>query len=506
MGDNKIKTLDELQRITELLRSQGKKIVHCHGCFDIVHFGHIQHFLSAKKQGDILIVTLTPDKFIDKGPGRPFFNENIRVKHISNLECVDYVALNKWATAIETIKIIKPDFYCKGKEVLDNADVDKLSGGKSNLSAEEDAVKLVGGKLYLTDEITFSASKIINEITDSISDQTKEFLKEVKKIPGKIGDILNSLKDIKILVIGDAILDEYCFCGALGKSGKDPIIVHKFLKSETYLGGSFAIANHLAGFTKNVHLVTCIGDNSKLIQKGLNKKIDGKIFVKKNSETIRKRRYIDDYKRIKIFEICNTHDLKLSNEIERDVLKYLKNNLDKFDIVLISDFGHGMITNKIKEFLTNAHKFLVVNSQLNGENQGYNFITKYLRADFVSLNENELRHNFQDKEKDVRELIFELNRLLRVNNINITRGKYGSIYYKNGEFFQIPGFLTRPVDTVGAGDAVLAIESLLTYKNINPKIIGLIGNCVGALACNVMGNKKPIDPIKLKKFISYVLK
>ena len=166
MLDNKIKEIEDLAGLIDSLKKQGKKIVHCHGCFDIVHPGHIEHFIDAKKQGDVLVVTVTPDRFVEKGPGRPFFNEKIRLKQLAAQGTIDYVALNKWSTAIETLRLIKPDIYVKGKEVLGNKDIDKIQTTEkisSNLSLEEEAVKSVGGELYLTDQITFSSSKIINQ-------------------------------------------------------------------------------------------------------------------------------------------------------------------------------------------------------------------------------------------------------------------------------------------------------------------------------------------------------
>ena len=108
----KIKNLEELTHIIANLKSTGKKIVHCHGVFDLLHIGHIKHFEEAKTYGDILIVTITPDKFVVKGPNRPAFNTNLRLEALQALECVDYVSVNKWATATQTIKSIKPDYDC----------------------------------------------------------------------------------------------------------------------------------------------------------------------------------------------------------------------------------------------------------------------------------------------------------------------------------------------------------------------------------------------------------
>jgi cytidyltransferase-like protein len=512
MLNNKIKEIEELAELIISLKNQGKKIVHCHGCFDIVHPGHIEHFIDAKNQGDILIVTITPDRFIQKGPGRPFFNEKIRLKQLAAQEIIDYVSLNKWPTAIETINLIKPNIYVKGKEVLENKDIDKLdldSEQNSNLALEEEALKSVGGELYLTDQMTFSSSKIINQITDAIPEDSKEFLNQIKKnyTSEDILKILDSLNDIKVLVIGDSILDEYVYCQDMEKAGKEANICFKYLDSEIHLGGVFAISNHLAGFVKDAAMITCIGkDNYHLIEEGLKSNIERNIFTQSDSITMIKKRYINRYKRIKSFEIYNTDELKISLETEQKILNFLENNLQRFDMVLIPDFGQGLVTPKIIEKLTNSDKFIAINCQFNGGNLGYNFITKYPRADFVSLNDRELRIPFQEKKSEISIPIMKLNKKLNVNKINITQGKSGSIFFKDGQFFNAPSFTTDPLDTIGSGDAVLTLTALLAYKDIDPLIISFLGNSIGGLATRIIGNKRAVDPLELRKFISYILK
>ena len=120
MTQNKINKFEEIDKKIDLLKSDGKKIVLCHGVFDLLHVGHIKYFEEAKSFGDILLVTLTPDNFVNKGPGRPVFSEKLRLEAIAALEVVDYVILNKWPTAVETIKTIKPDVYVKGPDYKDH--------------------------------------------------------------------------------------------------------------------------------------------------------------------------------------------------------------------------------------------------------------------------------------------------------------------------------------------------------------------------------------------------
>jgi cytidyltransferase-like protein len=87
----KLLDLDHLTREISELKASGKRVVHCHGVFDVLHIGHIKHFKGARKFGDALVVTVTPDRFVNKGQGRPVFGEGLRAEVITALACVDHV-------------------------------------------------------------------------------------------------------------------------------------------------------------------------------------------------------------------------------------------------------------------------------------------------------------------------------------------------------------------------------------------------------------------------------
>ena len=100
MPEGKILDLDKLAAVVSEARARGKVVVHCHGVFDLLHIGHIRYFEQARRMGDLLIVTLTPDHYVDKGPHRPAFTQDLRAESIASLSCVDYVAINAWTTAV----------------------------------------------------------------------------------------------------------------------------------------------------------------------------------------------------------------------------------------------------------------------------------------------------------------------------------------------------------------------------------------------------------------------
>ena len=152
----KILDLDKLAEELSDLKSKGKKIVHCHGCFDMMHPGHIKYFQASKKMGDVLVVTVTPDQYVDKGSDRPVFDQYLRTESIAALECVDYVAVNRWPTAENTLRLLVPDYYVKGQEF------EKLQDKTGKIQKEVDVVKEIGGEMRFTHEVVFSSTKILN--------------------------------------------------------------------------------------------------------------------------------------------------------------------------------------------------------------------------------------------------------------------------------------------------------------------------------------------------------
>jgi len=153
----KIFPLDELKKRTELCKVKEQTVVLCHGCFDLMHPGHIKYLQAAKAMGNILVVTITPDTYVNKGPGRPVFNETLRMESLAALECVDYVSLNKWPTAENTLREIRPDIYVKGQEF------ENLDDKTGKIQKEAEIANELGIELKFTNEIVFSSTKLINQ-------------------------------------------------------------------------------------------------------------------------------------------------------------------------------------------------------------------------------------------------------------------------------------------------------------------------------------------------------
>ena len=152
----KLLNFDQLKSLKS--KYKNSKLVHCHGVFDLLHFGHLDHFKSAKKFGDILIVSITTDVHVNKGPNRPLNNQEKRAEMLISLEIVDFVFINNTKNAVPVIKTLKPDFYVKGPDyAIHKNDV------TDGISIEEQAVNSIGGKLVITEDDTQSSTKLINQ-------------------------------------------------------------------------------------------------------------------------------------------------------------------------------------------------------------------------------------------------------------------------------------------------------------------------------------------------------
>jgi rfaE bifunctional protein nucleotidyltransferase chain/domain len=152
----KVVDVQELARRVAAHKAAGRRVVHCHGCFDLMHPGHIKYFQAARRMGDVLVVTLSADRFVDKGAGRPVFSEDLRAQSIAALACVDSVAVNPWPTAVETLRLVRPDVYVKGQEF------EQLVDKTGKLQQEHAVATELGIEFAFTHEIVFSSTKLLN--------------------------------------------------------------------------------------------------------------------------------------------------------------------------------------------------------------------------------------------------------------------------------------------------------------------------------------------------------
>ena len=505
--EGKIKSVDDLAVNLDALRAQGKHVVQCHGVFDLLHPGHIRHFEAARAEGDVLVVTVTPDRFVNKGPGRPVFNQRLRAESIAALQSVDYVAVNEWPTAAEAIHRLRPAVYVKGSDYAEAGD--DLTG---KIVEERRAVEEHGGRIHFTTEITFSSSGLLNVHFDVYPEEAQSFLRDFRQRHSaeEVIGLLKDLKDLRVLVIGDAIVDEYHYVQSLGKSPKELLVTTRFLREEQFAGGILACANHVAGFCDRVDLVTCLGtrdSREEFIRSHLKGNVSPTFFYRDDTGTVVKRRYVEQAFLSKMFEVSFFDDTDLPEPVGREVERHVARVASGYDLVLVADYGHGFLGRDLIRLLASEARYLAVNAQTNSANAGYNLVSKYPRADYVCIDEPEVRLAAQDRRTDLEQIMRVLAKDLTCRRISITQGHKGCIAYAEHEgFHHVPVLSREIVDRIGAGDAYLSVTAPCAAAGYPADVIGFIGNAVGALAVRIIGNRTPVEPVPLFKFITALLK
>jgi len=509
---DKIVSLGQLAETAAEARTLGQRVVMCHGVFDVLHVGHLRYFEEARQMGDLLVVTLTPDRFVNKGPHRPAFTETLRAEMLAGLACVDHVAINDQPTAVEAIHRIRPHVYVKGPDYKDTAA--DLTG---KINDEADAVRAVGGEIAFTSGEVHSSSRLVNGRLSVLPEATQAWLREFSAIHS-FGDLrgwLDKAAGLKVLLVGETIIDEYVYCDAIGKSSKEPTLVLKRLSSEKFAGGILAAANHVAQVCDQVSVLTLLGtENSHegFIERKLDPKVKRIFLHRRESPTIRKTRYVEEYHFAKLLETYEINDSILAEQEDDEVCGALMEHVPHYDLVLTIDFGHFMLSPRAAEILRERSRFLAVNAQTNAGNLGYHMVSKYRAGsgrgpDFMTATEGEARLEARDPRGDIRRIVKSLYEDIRPRQLLVTRGATGCLGYEgNGAFVGVPAVAAKVVDRVGAGDAFLSVAAPVAAAGAPLDVTSFIGNAAGALAVGTVGNREPVSRVSLLKYLESILK
>jgi rfaE bifunctional protein nucleotidyltransferase chain/domain len=499
--------LENLGKISKILKDKGKKVGLCHGVFDVLHAGHISHFEEVKKKCDYLFVTITEDKFVNKGPNRPVNNHYFRAKILESLRQVDYVAINFSPDATQSIRQIKPNFYFKGKDYMGKKDLTE------RLYKEIKEVKKVKSKIIYTASPLQSSTEIINKSFSYILDSKLNKFLEKKNKAKLLAQSIESLKNIenkKVLIVGDAILDQYDTVQPLNKPSKEAILATKYVKTDIFLGGVFAAAINLAQFNSDISICTVIGNDKDidLPLKRFKEKIKGKFFYENKKITTRKKRLVEKGYNRKISEVYYMDDKILGQQNKNKVITYLKKETSKFDVVILIDYGHGFIDQDIYNVLNKKSKFLAINCQTNSANLGFNLITKYPISDYICIDEPELRLAASDNISEIKDIVKrKITKKIKCKNITITRGRNGSFSFFNSNVLNTPALISdKVIDTIGAGDVFLAITALLYSSKSDQLVTNIIGNIAGALKVDILGHSKSISRSNFYAVLNHILK
>ncbi len=457
----KIVSLKDLTARRDELRGQGKSVVQCHGCFDIVHPGHIRYLQFAREQGDVLVVSISGDDVVGKGVDRPYITEQLRAENVAAFEFVDYVVIdhNTWAGPI--LEAVRPDVYVKGKEYETNRD--------SRFAKESAFVESYGGKvIFSSGDVVYSSSYLINQFRDEWqleANRLAAFTRRHQVTRSGLEQGVRGLSGKRVLVIGDAIVDRYVSCESLGVASESPILSVTPLESASYVGAAALIARQLAALGGQAALLTSYGQSkeSEIFEKRLR---DSGVELLRGTRTDEraifvKTRYLIDEK--KVFKVDEGRPTPLSSRGGKELLAMVAERLPEFDAVVATDFGYGLFTGEVVDGLSQqvheAKKPFYVDVSYRGRSN----LNRFKSPRLATPTEQELRFALGDAETGLSNLAARYIQATGAQRLVLTLGKRGVVFF-DGQFDAsgrlptdyLPTLATSVIDEVGAGDVLLA--------------------------------------------------
>jgi rfaE bifunctional protein nucleotidyltransferase chain/domain len=475
--EEKICDLDSLMKIIHSYY-KGKTIGLCHGVFDVIHSGHITYFQEAASKVDILVVSVTTDLFVNKGSNRPINSIAQRLLTLAGVEFIDYVVESNEPSAVDIIKNLRPDLYFKGRDYSQELEP-HAKDYAGNLNSEKYEVKKYGGDIYFTTSKIRSSSSIINAMT-KFSAQQLEVINHAKKFFSEhtLDTFVEEIKRKKISIIGEIINDEYIFTESLGKSGKHPIVAERELFRKTITGGIIPILETISTFIsqENLQAISVVKDVS----------IFSNLFLLKS--VISDSEYTDIKKTRYINEKTN----------------HAKNNSD---LLMVLDFGHGLITPNMRDTICKDFPMIALNVQKNAGNKGFNNVGKYKSASIVIMNGDEVELEFRQKNINLNLAASILHKKLSAKIVVITNGSSGLVLSDGKNTVEVPALHQGIIlDRTGSGDTLFSIVSIFSLVIDDLRVLGFLGNLAASYNLMNFANEKPITCKDLIRLVDYTLK
>ena len=491
----KILSIKEIKKKIISLKKNKKTIALCHGVFDVVHPGHIRHFVYTKNKADVLLVSVTSDRFIRKGHYKPTIPEKLRAINLAALEVIDFVVIDDHLTSIDILNFLKPDLYSKGFEYSKKNNLITLEENKIINSYGGKFIFTPGDVIYSSSSIQIKKEKELNLDKEKI----RFYMDENNVKFSDIKDTLRKKKNIKIHVVGDTIVDTHTITELIGGQIKTPTLSVKFNKNNFYLGGAAVVASHLSAAGCEVYFSTILGNDQlgRFVISNLKKRnIKTLPIIIDNRPTTEKKIIIaNNYRIIKIDTLDNAAiSLNDSQKICQNIKKIKCNG------VVFSDFRHGIfnkynINNLIKSIPKGVFKS--ADSQVATR---WGNILDFKKFNLITPNEKEARFALADQDSNISSLIGRLSKESKALNVFLKLGERGacSLNIKKNSF-TLPSFANTPVDPVGAGDAMLAYSTIAFIISKSHFISFFLGLVAAACATEMNGNDPINSDMMLKK-------
>jgi len=499
---HKLKTIEELCQVVGS-RPRKEKVIMCHGVFDVVHPGHLRHLIYAKSKADILVASLTADAHISKGLHRPHIPQELRALNLAAFEVVDYVIIDVNATPIKNISKLQPDFFAKGYEYT-------ASGLPAKTHEEVDALHAYGGQIIFTPgDIVYSSSKLIDLAPPRIKlEKLLTFMESEKLTFNSLRDCLDLLKDKRVHVVGDTIVDSYTRTAMIGGQAKTPTMSVLFEQRDDYIGGAAVVAEHLRAAGAKVTFSTVLGEDGlkEFVLNGLKKAgVQCCPVIDSTRPTTNKNAIVaGGYRLLKIDTLDN-------RSISDDILETLAKAVSETscDAVVFSDFRHGIFNRRTIPRLISAipkDVYRVADSQVASR---WGNITEFKNFDMITPNEREARFALADQDSGIRPLASALYDEAKCKTLILKLGERGVLTCRSSDhesldsFVVVDSFVERLTDAVGAGDALLAYATLSRLATGSDAVATILGSMAAACECEYDANI-PITPDDVRRKIDAV--
>jgi len=464
------------------LRSgSARKIVFVSGNFNIVHPGHLRLFHFARECGDFLVVGVN-----DQQPDKLPVPSEMRLEGVRAISLVDYAFLLREAPE-SFIARLKPAVVVKGKEFE----------GREN--PEQAAVAAYGGKLlFSSGEVRFSSLELLRH---EYLEPNLSTIRKPKDYPRRHGFSIEELKahlarfdGMRVLVVGDLIVDEYVDCEPLGMSREDPTIVVTPLESRRFVGGAGIVAAHARALGADVDYVGLAGVDpvaefacEMLEHYGVRATIVGD----ETRPTTLKQRYRADGRTLLRVSHLRQHDARAT--IAGEIRAAVEARLPATDLLIFADFNYGCLPQVLVEALIESARSrgvaMAADSQASSQ---VGDVSRFTGMRLITPTEHEARLALRDWSSGLAVLADALRRKARAEHVVITLGAEGLLVHgSNGsdwETDRLPAFNTAPRDPAGAGDSFLACAAMALSAGVDIWQSVYLGSLAAACQTARVGN------------------
>lgn len=479
--------------IADIRRQAGpdQRIVFVSGNFNIVHPGHLRLLRFAAECGHFMVVGVNANE-----TSGVLVTAELRLEGVKAVNFVDYAFMLS-APVEDLIRQLKPSIVCKGKE------------HELRSNPEQDAVDSYGGKLlFSSGDMRFSSIDLLKrEMAGSPVPsilQPTGFPESHGFTMQSLREIIDRLKDLRVMVLGDLIIDEYIICDALGMSQEDPTLVVSPIQEKRFLGGAGIVASHASGLGATVRYFTVSGNDTSAIfarERLHDYGVDAVIHVDTSRPTTLKQRYRAADKTLLRVSRLRMHDI--DQQLSDDLLASVKSGLPDTDLVIFADFNYGSLPQGLVDAVTQEcarrQVLMVADSQSSSQ---IGDLSRFKGMMLLTPTEREARLAVRDFQSGLVVLAEKLREKSHAESIIMTLGKEGSIGHaasaESDEWLtdRIPSMNIAPRDPAGAGDSLLACASMAMAVGADLWQGMYLGSIAAACQVSRVGNT-PLSPAEI---------